>query len=145
MTVKALVAQLCLTLCDPMYCSPLGSSVHGILQAGILGMGSHSFLQRIFPTQGSNPGLPHCRQILYHLNHQGSPEWQQTSLNLSNFLAPIVAVISNIIFLINRLKQPLAFGNWIFTWQVHLFHPLQKSQSKRGHLHSQRLSWWLSW
>ena len=34
--VKVLVAQLCLTLCDPMDCSPPGSSVHGILQARIL-------------------------------------------------------------------------------------------------------------
>jgi len=34
---------------------------------------SHSLLQGIFPTQGSNPGLPHCRQILYPLSHQGSP------------------------------------------------------------------------
>ena len=33
-----------------------------------------SFLQGIFPTQGLNPGLPHCRQILYQLSHQGSPE-----------------------------------------------------------------------
>ena len=41
-------------------------------------MGSYSLLQGIFPTQGSNPGLPHCRQILYCLSHQGSPrilEW----------------------------------------------------------------------
>ena len=37
------------------------------------GVGSHSLLQGIFPTQGLNPGLPHCRQILYHLSHQGSP------------------------------------------------------------------------
>ena len=36
-------------------------------------MGSHSFLQGIFLTQRSNPGLPYCRQILYHLSHQGSP------------------------------------------------------------------------
>ena len=35
------------------------------------GMGSHSLLQGIFPTQGSNPGLPCCRQISYQLNHQG--------------------------------------------------------------------------
>ena len=42
------------------------------------GVGNHSLLQGIFPTQGSNPGLPHCRQILYQLSHQGSPrilEW----------------------------------------------------------------------
>ena len=34
--------------------------------------GSHSLLQGIFPTQGSNPGLRHCRWILYQLSHQGS-------------------------------------------------------------------------
>ena len=41
-------------------------------------MGSLSLLQGIFPTQGSSPGLPHCRQILYQLGHKGSPrilEW----------------------------------------------------------------------
>ena len=40
--------------------------------------GSLSLLQRIFPTQGSNPGLLHCSQILYQLSHKGSPrilEW----------------------------------------------------------------------
>ena len=37
------------------------------------GMGSHSLLQRIFLTQGSKPGLLHCRQIVYHLSRQGSP------------------------------------------------------------------------
>ena len=37
------------------------------------GAGSLSLLQRIFPTQGSNRGLPHCGQILYQLSHQGSP------------------------------------------------------------------------
>ena len=51
------VAQLCLTLCDPMDCI-----VHGILQARIL-----SLLQGMFPTQGLNPGLLHCRWILYLL------------------------------------------------------------------------------
>ena len=37
------------------------------------GMGCHSLLQGIFPTQQLNPGLPNCRQILYHLSHQESP------------------------------------------------------------------------
>ena len=37
------------------------------------GMGCHALLQGIFPTRGSNPGLPHCRRILYRLSHQGSP------------------------------------------------------------------------
>ena len=43
-----------------------------------IGVGSLSVLQGIFPTQGSNPDLPHCRQILYQLSHKGSPrilEW----------------------------------------------------------------------
>ena len=42
------------------------------------GVGTLSFLQGIFPTQGSNPGLPHWRRILYKLSHKGSPwilEW----------------------------------------------------------------------
>ena len=37
------------------------------------GLGTCFLLQGIFPTQGSNLSLPHCRQILYHLRHQGSP------------------------------------------------------------------------
>ena len=52
--------------------------VHGILQARILEVGSLSLLQGIFPTQGSNPGLPHCGWILYQLSHRGIPtilEW----------------------------------------------------------------------
>ena len=55
------VAQSCLTLCSP-WNSP-GQNT---------GLGSLSLLQRIFPTQGSNLGLPHCRQILYQLSNQGS-------------------------------------------------------------------------
>ena len=38
-----------------------------------IGVGRFSLLQGIFPTQGLNPGLPHCRQILYQLSHKGSP------------------------------------------------------------------------
>ena len=50
-----LVAQLCPTLCDPLDCSPPGSSVHGrVLQAGILEWVAIPLLQGIFPTQESN-------------------------------------------------------------------------------------------
>ena len=38
-----------------------------------IGVSSHSLLQGIFPTQGFNPGLPHCRRIPYQLSHRGSP------------------------------------------------------------------------
>ena len=57
----------------PMDCSPPGSSVHGVSQARILEWGCHFLLQGISLTQGLNPGLLHCRQILYHLSYQGSP------------------------------------------------------------------------
>ena len=54
-----------------MDCSLPGSSVHGILYARILG--NQSLLRGIFPAQGLNPGLLHCRRILYLLSHQESP------------------------------------------------------------------------
>ena len=49
-----------------------------VAQLHLTGVGCHALLQGIFPTQGLNPGLLHCRWILYHLSHQGSPrllEW----------------------------------------------------------------------
>ena len=48
------------------------------------GVGCHTLLQGIFPAQGSNSGLPHCRKILYHLRHQGSPTYNEIVLNLKN-------------------------------------------------------------
>ena len=72
------VAQSCPTLCNPMgtrLLCPwdfLGKST---------GVGCHSLLQEIFPTQGLNSGLPHCRQMLNRLSHQGSPTivWPQVN------------------------------------------------------------------
>ena len=58
-----------------MDCSLPGSCVHGDFPGKNTGVGCHALLQGIFPTQGSNPGLLHCRRILYHLSHQGSPWW----------------------------------------------------------------------
>ena len=68
-----LVDQLCPTLCNPMDCSPPGSSVRGDSPGKNTGVGCHALLQGNFPTQGLNPGLPHCRWILYRLRHQGNP------------------------------------------------------------------------
>ena len=48
-------------------------SIHGILQARILEWVAMPFSRGIFPPQGSNPGLPHCRWILYRLSQQGNP------------------------------------------------------------------------
>ena len=70
------VAQWCPTLCDPMDCSPWDSPGQNT------GVGSHFLLQRIFPTQGSIPGLQHCRQILYQLSYQGEGRAKGISLYL---------------------------------------------------------------
>ena len=73
-----LVAQSSLTFCKCMACSLSGSSLSmKILQARILEWVAMPS-SRVFPTQGSNAGLPHCRWILYHLSYKGSPrllEW----------------------------------------------------------------------
>ena len=68
-----LVAPSCPTLCDPMDSNLPGSSVHGDSPGQNTGVGCHALLQGIFPTQGLNPCLPHCRWILYCLSQQGSP------------------------------------------------------------------------
>ena len=73
---RAKLLQLCLTLCNPMDCTLTGSSIHGILQARILEWVAIPFSRGIFPTQGSNLRLLHCKQILYHLSQQGSPSRQ---------------------------------------------------------------------
>ena len=72
LSVLCLVAQSCLTLCGPIHCSPPGSSVHGDSPGKNPAVSCHALLQGIFPTHGSNPGFPHCRQILYCLSHQGN-------------------------------------------------------------------------
>ena len=64
--------QSCLTLCNLMDYSPPDSSVHGDSSGKITGVVCHALLQRMFPTQGLNQGLLHCRQILYHLSYQES-------------------------------------------------------------------------
>ena len=65
-----LVAQSCPTLCDPTDCRMPGSSVHGNSPGKNTRVGFHALVQGIFPTQGSNPGLPHCRLNLYHLSYK---------------------------------------------------------------------------
>ena len=69
---QCLVTQLHLILCCPMDWSLPGSSVLVDSPGKNTRVGFHALLHRIFPIQGLNPGLLHCRQILYHLRHQGS-------------------------------------------------------------------------
>ena len=71
LSAMSLVTQSCPTLCDfeptKLLC-PWDSPGKNT------GVGCLALLQGIFPVQGLNPGLSYCRQILYHLSHQGSPE-----------------------------------------------------------------------
>ena len=69
----------CPTLCDPMDCSPWNSPGQNT------GMGRLFLLQGIFPTQGLNPGLLHCRQILYQLSHKESPNAHNYNNKLVHF------------------------------------------------------------
>ena len=62
-------------------------------------VGSYSLLQGIFPTQGSNPGLPHCGRILYQLSHKGSPrilEWVACPFSREFFQPRNQTEVSNI-------------------------------------------------
>ena len=72
---KVIVAQSRLTVCDPVDCSLPGSSLHGIFQARILEWVAIFFYRGSSRTQGWNPGLLHCRQILYQLSHNGALIW----------------------------------------------------------------------
>ena len=65
MKVKVLVIQSCWTLSNPKDCSLCPQNSPG-KKTGVC---CHSLLQGIFPTQGSHPGLLHCRQILYQMSH----------------------------------------------------------------------------
>ena len=72
--------SLCPTLCDPMDCSLPSSSIRGFFQARMLEWVAISFSRGFFPTEGLNPGLVHCGQVLYHLMER----WERaSSLNAS--------------------------------------------------------------
>ena len=113
-----LVTQSCSTFCDPMNYSPPGSSVYGDSPGKNTGVGCHALLQGFFPIQGSNPGLPHYRQIPYQLSHQGSPLiydfliiiWYiiryMVSKHFSHSIGCLfILLIDNVIHYINRLQD----------------------------------------
>ena len=97
-------AQLCLTLCNPMHCSPPGSSGYGIFQARILGCYFH--LQSIFPTQVLKLRLLHWQANSLPLNHQetGLVSWPQTALHGQLKLNAYLSVLflpSHVLFMLS--------------------------------------------
>ena len=84
-----------------MGCSSPGSSVRGDSPGKNIGLGCHTPLLDIFPTQGSNPGISNCRQILYCLNHVLFPKryflvvWKTTSTKIPWIVATHFISCSN--------------------------------------------------
>ena len=116
MEKKVKVTQSCLTLCDPK-----DYTVHGILQARILEWVAFPFFQGIFPTQGSNPSLPHCRWILYQLSHKGSPrilEWVAYPFPSSSSWPR------------NQTRVSCIAGRFFNNWAIREAHPMDELVNK---------------
>ena len=95
---KTLDTCVCELLSCVRLCNPMDYTVHGILQAKILEWEAFPFLQGIFPSQGSNSGLPHWTWILYQLSHNGSPWTHESEFNHSlNFTVCLKNLEMNIL------------------------------------------------
>ena len=104
--VCVLVAQSCATLCDTINFSPPEASVCQDSPCKNIRVGCHALLQWIFLTQGSNPGLPHCRWILYHLSHEGS-QWETKNTLFS------IRIIQPTKWFYQRRIQLFCFQNYL--------------------------------
>ena len=88
--MEVLVTQSCSTLCDPKTVAHRAPPSIGFLrQVKHSGVGCHFLLKWIFSTQG-NLGLPHHRQILYHLSNQGSPGTRPSRTNIKKDILFII-------------------------------------------------------
>ena len=87
------------------------------------GVGSHALLQRIFPTQGSDSGLPPCRWILYHLSHQGSPGILERVAYLFSRGSFQCRNWSGVFFIAGRLFTSWATREtqtYVYLWLIHV-------------------------
>ena len=91
-----LVTKSCLTLCNSMDCGPPGSSVHGISQATITGVGSHSLLQ------GLNPSLL--------LGFHGSSDSKESACNAETWVQPLGWE--------DPLEKEMATHSSILAWRI---------------------------
>ena len=139
----SVLSQSCLTLCDPMDCSPPGSSVHADSPGKNTGVGCHALLQGIFPNQGSNLGLLYWGQILYHVSHQEAPicvqpftkltpVYSQWRIFISYFIEKVKPLGRNILmifkwhhssFILTLRKYPHSWSRLLLTesLDVHLY------------------------
>ena len=122
------VAQSCPTLCNP-----IDHTVQGILQARILEWVAFPFslLQGVFPNQRLNPGLPHCRQILYQLSHKESLFLNQAFICLCFFL--IQSIFLKILNLGSWYKNKAPHKEKFYSRELLPFLPLGRKQAKILH------------
>ena len=119
---KLLLCAVCLLLscpplCDPMDCSLPASSVHGDFPDKNIAVGCHFLLPGIFPTQGSNLGLLHCRQILYQQSHWGSLQILITKHQIL-FIQFINKPILRTHYMWNILLSSMATHSSILAWRI---------------------------
>ena len=81
------------------------------------GVDCHFLLQWIFLTQGWNPGLPHCKQTLYHLSHQGSPK---------------MTILSKAIYILSAIPVKIAMAFFRELGQITLKYAKKHKQSQIG-------------
>ena len=104
------------------------------------GVGSLFLLQGIFPTQGSNPGVPHCRWILYQLSHKGTqiqPMNKSLILNSNNPVVMLPGILSSTWNLIKSSRTPgrcqggVIWGFWAEPHKLISFPVGDRSQRSR--------------
>ena len=116
--VLCLVTQSCLPLCNPMDSSLPGFSVHGEFSRQEYWSGLPCPPPGDLPSLGLNSGLPHCRQILYRLNYQGSP---QAAIISSKMLQPFsvsTGCVASVVF--NSLWPIGLHGPSVYHVIIHL-------------------------
>ena len=102
-----LVTQSCLTFCNPMDWSLLGSSVHLDSPGKNTEVGCHALLQGIFLTQELNLGLLHYRWILYQLSYQGI--WKDCGVDSLEWKADLLFIVSFLLFFFFFLLLEILF------------------------------------
>ena len=88
---------------------------HGDPPGKNTGVGCHALLQGIFPAQGLNPGLLHCRQILHHMSHQGSPKYMIKYM-FCKYLLPLCGLYFHFHNDISRKAEVFKFDEIQFTF-----------------------------
>ena len=118
-------------------CSVMSDSLrpHGLQSARLLcpwdspgknsGVDCHFLLQGIFPTQDSNPGLPHCRKILYQLSYEGSP------MNLSCLCRSQCEVLFNCLHIENPTRNIKSIRYWLSKSQEEIFTLHQRKKNAK--------------